>query len=384
TKTYLPTKRADGVGYERLAAITNEARDPFSRERGKTRRIWPPHDLTSGWTLDIIPPIHINETINLVLAIVTINFDLELNVNRKGGTELRHIKGPGVPGTGGTSRRGDQFNWSAGDRLSLDFLFGAGLKIEDPIFGSTLGHISFEISQDAGGFVFSASLAGIDISDILDLPTIPFPTGGPLGSGGAQAGASRISMAKILQLTPQPIGQLEPHRYGTAPASLLSWITVPPLPPAAANLIPLNNIAPTYRGLPMYTDTLQQTVNPGFLAPYFLVGVIKDMEDVQATGPDYSSDELDELRTQYDAGNDRIAAIAKSEVYFKRPLDLGYFARLDGNEELGSAFNPFWQARLIDTSWADRIMSLYLQQKQDFLELGDIMDEITAPSLPSF
>ena len=60
-------------------------------------------------------------------------------------------------------------------------------------------------------------------------------------------------------------------------------------------------------------------------------------------------------------GWDDMTAIAKSEVYFKRPLDLDYFARDDGYVEHGSAFNPYWQARLIETSHADRVMALLLQ-----------------------
>ena len=53
--------------------------------------------------------------------------------------------------------------------------------------------------------------------------------------------------------------------------------------------------------------------------------------------------------------------MAKSEVYFDRPLDIDYFARGDGYVEHGSAFNPYWQARLIETSHADRVIALLLQ-----------------------
>jgi hypothetical protein len=59
-----------------------------------------------------------------------------------------------------------------------------------------------------------------------------------------------------------------------------------------------------------------------------------------------------------------VAAIAKSSVYFKRPNDLSYFARLDGQEEYGSGFNPYWQARLVETTNMDRMIALAIQQKE--------------------
>ncbi|MBL4621290.1 MAG: hypothetical protein JKY89_02730, partial [Immundisolibacteraceae bacterium] len=49
--------------------------------------------------------------------------------------------------------------------------------------------------------------------------------------------------------------------------------------------------------------------------------------------------------------------------YFSRPNDLTYFQRRDGLQEFGSAFNPYWQARLVDTSYGERAMALLLQQQ---------------------
>ena len=67
-----------------------------------------------------------------------------------------------------------------------------------------------------------------------------------------------------------------------------------------------------------------------------------------------------------------IGAIAKSQVQFKRPTDIKakYFWRADGDTEHGNTFNPYWQARLIETGYADRIIALLIQQKQDFIQLG--------------
>jgi hypothetical protein len=68
------------------------------------------------------------------------------------------------------------------------------------------------------------------------------------------------------------------------------------------------------------------------------------------------------------AANDQIAAIAKSEVYFKRATDLSNFVRADGNEEYGSAFNPYWQARLTNTSEIDRLLTMLTQQQIVWLD----------------
>lgn len=46
--------------------------------------------------------------------------------------------------------------------------------------------------------------------------------------------------------------------------------------------------------------------------------------------------------------NEVIAAVATSEVFFRRPE-----ARADGKSELASLFNPYWETRLVSTSSAD-------------------------------
>ena len=71
------------------------------------------------------------------------------------------------------------------------------------------------------------------------------------------------------------------------------------------------------------------------------------------------------------SADDEIGAVAKSEVYFKRPTDFSLFARADGQEEYGSAFNPYWSAHLVDTTHAERVVSLWLQQDQAFGTVAD-------------
>jgi hypothetical protein len=49
-------------------------------------------------------------------------------------------------------------------------------------------------------------------------------------------------------------------------------------------------------------------------------------------------------------------ALSKSQAYFSRPSKL--WPRGDGKTELGSLYNPYWQARLIDNSFAERYISM--------------------------
>jgi hypothetical protein len=56
--------------------------------------------------------------------------------------------------------------------------------------------------------------------------------------------------------------------------------------------------------------------------------------------------------------DNRMAAVATSEVYFERPLSA---PRADGRTELASLFNPYWQVRLSGNSVADLAAALALQ-----------------------
>ena len=68
-------------------------------------------------------------------------------------------------------------------------------------------------------------------------------------------------------------------------------------------------------------------------------------------------------------------AIAKAEAYFSRPNKL--YARADNNQEYGSLYSPYWQARLIPTTASDQAASLILQGQAKFT------DTTAGSSLPS-
>ncbi len=44
-----------------------------------------------------------------------------------------------------------------------------------------------------------------------------------------------------------------------------------------------------------------------------------------------------------------VSALASAQVYFNRPFALTAFARGDRKLEVGNLFNPYWQARLVET-----------------------------------
>ena len=138
-----------------------------------------------------------------------------------------------------------------------------------------------------------------------------------------------------------------------------------------------------YKGLPSYSDSINKENPWGFEAPYFLAGVVKDSEDIYS---DTAPEPVGQFELNDEAiADEEIGAISKSEVYFKRPLDLDYFKRADENEEYGSALNPFWQARLIEPTYTDRIFALAVQQKQAFGELDTLVEFATSvvDSIPS-
>ena len=108
-----------------------------------------------------------------------------------------------------------------------------------------------------------------------------------------------------------------------------------------------------YRGVPQIRDV----VNPGSVAPRPLV------YSFAAHLPAAEVRTLDRLLmpagfATLEGGTESVApgyagaalhAVASAEVYFQRPAD-----RADGREEYPSLFNPYWQARLVPVSVAER------------------------------
>jgi Putative Flp pilus-assembly TadE/G-like len=173
----------------------------------------------------------------------------------------------------------------------------------------------------------------------------------------------------------------------------------PLLPPPSLGWMPFKNvgglfggIAPggPYSGLKQYSDTTEARDLWGFQGPHIIIALQKSIANLfSATAPQPTGQfELTEFEPT-NPDNKVIGAIAKGEVYFKRPSDMDLFRRWDTPssplsnsatrfEEYGSAFNPYWQARLAPLSHADRAVATAQQHGQD-LESGNTANQtITA------
>ncbi|HTT07931.1 MAG TPA: hypothetical protein VMH34_03990 [Gammaproteobacteria bacterium] len=338
TTNYSPTK-ADAenqTGMERLAATIRASRDPFSRER--------------GWSIPLFPPIHQCAEIDIVVASAKGCLDIEINLEKLGGSELRYVD----------DSTGTHFSWSGTDVVALEAWLGVFFQLK--ALGVDVGSISVTLKD--GTFDADVEILGGLIS--LDFGPFPgVPTGIPFSAGAAQAAAGAATLLQP-QMLADPLGDVPLDSYGGSPKSIIAWNAVPPMPPGIVMQMPLNDVAPDYKGLPRYTDTQPDASKYGFGAPYLLIGLVKESSDINATGPQQTG----QLQLDDKSADGEVAAIAKSEVYFNRAKDLSYFARADGDTEYGSAFNPYWQARLVDSSYADRLIAMLIQQKTVFLTLS--------------
>jgi len=379
-QTYKPTDAEMAEGFERFAAVVNGSRDEFSRHR--------------GWTLPLeIPPvfpINLDYTgsdrfeidIGIGDLFLELLFQFELDLEREGASELRYA---------GDTATGTQFNWSAADttELALTFAFEIEAGFE-PIIGPTIsGGIAIGLADGEARGALTLPVVG----EVFDI-TMPFPTGAPFSSGSAQIGKTKLNAGDLIDVSTDS--------YGNSPSNRAAWtIGVPFIPgpgpvfvapnvPVVSLTMPTTQrrINKTYKGLPMYNDNILKDNPWGIEAPYFLAGVVIDDVDIyrdtaplKTIGPNATPGSLIQDTNFFYLDDSQIAdqelgAIAKSEVYFSRPMDLSFFSRADDTEEYGSAFNPYWQARLVQTTNADRVLSIALQQKEFFGVLGQIADLI--------
>jgi hypothetical protein len=160
------------------------------------------------------------------------------------------------------------------------------------------------------------------------------------------------------------INPLPDEMYGFAPVLQVPWFSFPPFPPGVPLAISNSIASNKYSGLAGFGYVDSVTPDDSFwsfFAPNLIVGLKADRQDIEDANTALSSGRL--ALTSRLGNNNDAGVIAKSEVYFKRPNDLSFFQRRDGLTEYGSAFNPYWQARLVDTSYAERTMTLLLQQQ---------------------
>lgn len=68
--------------------------------------------------------------------------------------------------------------------------------------------------------------------------------------------------------------------------------------------------------------------------------------------PNYNLQERYDVTKDGGIAKDQMLSISKAEPYFSRPRDL--WRRRDNNLEYGNLYNPFWQPRLVETSFTER------------------------------
>jgi hypothetical protein len=370
-KTYRPTATGPDheYGMKQFAATVNQSRDEFTGKRG-WEWILPLIDVDQDWCFpDCNSALYLKMDLRIYFA-----FELR----RLGGSELRYV---------GAKAQGNKFNWSAADNtdVGIDFIFDVSAKAvvdlgELGSFNINLGGLDIKFGHGKASLdiCIPIPIPGFGCIEMTVVPEIDFPTSIPFSGGAYQIGqtGAQWTVANNLLLDPGTL-------YGGAPTNFIAWKTgIPPDVPGIAALVPPGhmyqpqNTATTYKGLPMHNDVVLRDNPWGFEAPYILIGLVKDYERSDGRG----IDDRDPVRprgafeVKYGSSTDGIAALAKAEVYFARPNDLPYFRRLDGYQEYGNAFNPYWQARLVSVNYADEIVALWLQQGQQFASIADVLN----------
>jgi len=374
-----PTPTENQQGMARFAALTRDSRDDFT--------LW------RGWELPLyIPPIlplDIHESINfgfdaVVFSVditITVDFELDFRLARYGASELRHA---------GSSSDGTKFRWEGVDTtgLSIHFHFSVDATIEACLLG-VCGDVEVGGTATLSGgrldLELRASLLGEDIV-IPIVPNLPFPTSAPFAAGSAQVGstASRNFNKGLVDMNTLT-NDFDTEDYGQAHEHFGAWqagvpfipsFTDPVIPcvspggpcqvPTVATHIklPKHKSNTSYKGLPSYLDTVPQTDPWAFEAPYLILGLVQDENIYGQNAPEPSG----RLQLTDRLADEEVGVVAKAEVYFKRPTDLAWFRRADGLDEQGSAFNPYWNARLVQPTHADRMVALWLQQKENFYD----------------
>lgn len=351
-------------GMQRLASVINDSRDGFTRNRecslqlggqalptinlGILRVTFTPpgvncrpnqfNNQSGGWDATLFG-IKVEIDVFLLVA----DFYVRAGIGRQGGTDLRH------------NSKGE-FTWSAADSTDPRVALGGGFKlcIGIPFIG--------RVCSPRAGFDFD--------------PPLP-----PFGVGAAMAGGSSPNMSGI-----KDEGEARDIMYGSASRNVLAWSFVmppfKPTPPAIKYIKSVKqqvkskdrNIYKSY-GLRSYKDTedvpaIATTANPdsgdwmtGMEAPYLVIALIKD-DVVKDSHNSKGRFDLDTPENGLLGTDIPFGVMSKSEVYYSRPADLQYFSRPDNRVEKSNAFNPYWEARLVDTSYIDRVSALAFQHGQ--------------------
>jgi hypothetical protein len=89
-----------------------------------------------------------------------------------------------------------------------------------------------------------------------------------------------------------------------------------------------------------------------------VVVVSKEQKDVRTTSSVDLVEKTIDPATKEKMLGDKLNSISAAQAYYSRPNDL--WARPDSKHEYGNLYNPFWQARLSDTTNLERTIALAL------------------------
>lgn len=187
-------------------------------------------------------------------------------------------------------------------------------------------------------------------------PFLPFPIPilipavfMPLGWGGAQAGqAGDLSPANNFD---RKLTEAYGGAYGNANTAAAAAVA---RTEGAGE--PLAKVPSSGGGLRKYFDVKAVTDNtkPNLEAPPLVIEIEKDAGRIPNSNSHFSGRFTLVSGTQ--SGSMR--ALSKAQAHFSRPLDL--FPRGDdAKTELGSLYNPYWQARLVANNTVERYFSMY-------------------------
>jgi Flp pilus assembly protein TadG len=293
------TKAKDGDKADRFGNVTINSLDYFSRDRS-TRHSW------MGFEGPYITPAIVDPTV----LIPTVNGVLTMFLWHRGGTELKAVDPDGVV----------KRTWTALDATGL--------------FGVAIIWIELPLPP----FVIP-----------IVIPAFPIP----VGHGAAQSGVEMTGATTLSDSNDFAVDDAS-KAYGGA---YRGWLTAVP-----AALQQSEGAGSTLTGLTLggkgglrtYQD-VKDNKSENLSAPPLIL-------EIEMAGTDIkTSNSMTGGRFAMAPGtrSNAMRAMSKAEAYFSRPTKL--WARADSKTELGSLYNPYWQAHLLPNTFAERYVSLAYQ-----------------------
>ncbi|WP_374351284.1 TadE/TadG family type IV pilus assembly protein [Chitinimonas sp.] len=300
TETKDPNLKAkDGEEADRFGKVTINSLDYFSRDRS-TKHSW------MGFEGPYVSPAIVDPTV----LIPTVNGVLTMFLWHRGGTELKAVDPDGVV----------KRTWTALDATGL--------------FGVAIIWITLPIPP------FFIPIV---------IPAFPIP----VGHGAAQSGVEMSGSAALSDSNDFDLDDAS-KAYGGA---YRGWLTAVPAylqqSQGAGKTLTMMTLGGK-GGLRSYQD-VKKVDKDNLSAPPLIL-------EIEMAGTDIkTSNSVTTGRFAMQAGtrSNAMRALSKAQAYFARPTKL--WKRDDNKTELGSLYNPYWQAQLLPNSFAERYVSMAYQ-----------------------